>query len=551
MAAENPSENPFVRPHLLTDNIYNTQLRAVLTDISPDRLTENADREVLIQGAIDNEEAVLSDSGALAYESAPDCGGRSPNSTYYVDGDEKIDPSSNMMARGAFDEIWGHAMERIKSDAGELHMLDRQLGADPDHAMPVTVITNRNVSALFADTMLLPRGEGVEKSKLHDKGMTMVVLPWDRIELGALSDGARAALTNRDGTVNNKAVIMDTVNNVALVFGDSYNGPIKKTPYTMHNRAVTKLGVLPMHCSANVGPDGRSAIFFGLSGTGKTTLSTDPSRPLAGDDEHGWGDGKVWNLEAGCYAKTLGITEESEPDIFKAATQTRGAIVENVPLLEDGTFDFSTGSPKDPDGEPSANGRVAYRLEDLKAAGGQVGEQVIPEPDNIVFLAMDATGVLPPISQLTEKQIKEFFALGYTAKVAGTEAGVREPAITLSPCFGKPFLPEIPETYVRLLMEKLEAKPDTKVWLVNTGMNGTGKRMRLSDTRTMLNAAISGELDDVDYVDDPHFGVRVPVSCPGISDPDILIQSNSWADPREYDTKALALKAMFEAKLAS
>ncbi len=296
-------------------------------------------------------------------------------------------------------------------------------------------------------------------------------------------------------------------------------------------------GVFPMHCSANVGADGRVAVFFGLSGTGKTTLSADPERSLIGDDEHGWGDQGVFNIEGGCYAKVIRLRREAEPQIFRT-TRTFGTVLENVVVDERGVLDLD-------DDSKTENTRAAYRLEQIANA---LPEKRAGHPSAIVFLTADAFGILPPIARLTREQALYWFLSGFTAKLAGTEIGVREPQPTFSTCFGAPFLPQPPAVYADLLDEKLRQHPHVAVWLVNTGWTGgpfgEGERMPIHATRTLLHAALSGELDGVEYRADPVFGLEVPLEVPGV-ERELLDPRSTWRDPVAYDRKAAELAAMF------
>ncbi|MEL6272962.1 MAG: phosphoenolpyruvate carboxykinase (ATP), partial [Chloroflexota bacterium] len=299
------------------------------------------------------------------------------------------------------------------------------------------------------------------------------------------------------------------------------------------NYQLPDKGVMPMHCSANVGPNGNTTVFFGLSGTGKTTLSADASRTLIGDDEHGWSDNGVFNFEGGCYAKAINLNPEAEPEIY-ATTKMYGTILENVLLNhEDRSPDFTST-------RFTQNTRVSYPISYIPNASetGQAGH-----PENIVFLTADAFGVLPPISKLTPDQAQYHFISGYTAKVAGTERGVTEPTATFSACFGAPFMPLHPTVYSEMLAEKIE-QHGSQVWLINTGWNGKGERMSLKHTRRMVNAAIDGELDNAEFVEEDFFGVQIPTSVPGVPD-EVLDPQSSWDDKAAYADRAKQLAGMF------
>jgi phosphoenolpyruvate carboxykinase (ATP) len=311
---------------------------------------------------------------------------------------------------------------------------------------------------------------------------------------------------------------------------------MKKSVFTIMNYLLPLQGILSMHCSANIGPAGDTALFFGLSGTGKTTLSADASRQLIGDDEHGWTDKGVFNVEGGCYAKCIKLSEEGEPEIWNAIRF--GSVLENVVLDDSGVPDYD-------DASITENTRVAYPVE-------YIANAVIPSvgghPKNIVFLTADAFGILPPISRLTREQAMYHFLSGYTAKVAGTEAGVKEPQPTFSTCFGAPFLPLRPKAYAELLGKKID-QHDAKVWLINTGWTGgpfgVGERMKLKYTRAMLKAAFNGDLDDVPYEIHEVFGLHMPTTCPNVPD-EVLNPRNTWDDKDAYDAKAQELHGMFE-----
>jgi len=323
-----------------------------------------------------------------------------------------------------------------------------------------------------------------------------------------------------------------------LIGGTFYAGEIKKSIFTVMNDRLPLEGVFPMHCSANVGPGGDVAVFFGLSGTGKTTLSADPARTLVGDDEHGWGRNGVFNMEGGCYAKVIRLSAEAEPDIYRM-THTFGTILENVTLDERGVIDLD-------DDSKTENTRAAYELDEIPNAHPA---KMAGHPRNVVFLTADAFGILPPIARLTRKQAQYWFLSGFTAKLAGTEIGVTEPQPTFSTCFGAPFMPQSPQLYARMLGDKLDEHGAT-VWLVNTGWTGgpfgEGHRMPIKATRALLEAALSGGLDGAEMRVDPVFGIEVPLAVVGV-DTSLLDPRGTWADPAAYDAKAQALAAMFRA----
>ncbi|MFQ5414018.1 MAG: phosphoenolpyruvate carboxykinase (ATP), partial [Phycisphaerae bacterium] len=358
----------------------------------------------------------------------------------------------------------------------------------------------------------------------HDPGFTVLNAPSCRADPAA------------DGTRSETFIVVHFGKRLVLIGGTAYAGEIKKSIFTVMNYLLPTAGTLSMHCSANVGSGGDVALFFGLSGTGKTTLSADPARGLIGDDEHGWSDVGVFNIEGGCYAKCIKLSESREPQIYRAIRF--GTVLENVVVDE-----VTRAVDYDADGV-TENTRAAYPLEHIENA---VMPSTAGHPRNVVFLTCDAFGVLPPISRLTPEQAMYHFLSGYTAKVAGTEAGVTEPEATFSTCFGAPFLPLRPTTYANMLGERL-ARHKARCWLVNTGWSGgaygVGRRMDLAHTRTMLKAALAGELDEVGVSVDPVFGVGVPRSCPGVPQ-DLLTPKATWRDGAAYDAKAAELARRF------
>lgn len=341
----------------------------------------------------------------------------------------------------------------------------------------------------------------------------------------------------RHGTRTGTFIVLNLAERTILIGGTRYAGELKKSMFTVMNYMLPKQGLLSMHCSANVGAAGDTALFFGLSGTGKTTLSADPERGLIGDDEHGWGDDGVFNFEGGCYAKAINLSAEQEPDIY-ATTRMFGTVLENVVL------DENTRDVKFEDQSITENTRVSYPLPSIRnhVPSGRGGH-----PKHVVFLTADAFGVLPPISRLTPEQAMFYFLSGYTAKVAGTERGVTEPQATFSACFGAVFLVWHPTKYAEMLGELL-GRHKSQVWLVNTGWSGgpygEGSRMRLPHTRAMVRAAVAGTLDDVATNTDPIFGLHIPVSVPGVPD-EVLDPRQTWSDPARYDSQARKLADMF------
>ncbi|MEQ8665117.1 MAG: phosphoenolpyruvate carboxykinase [Rhodospirillales bacterium] len=453
--------------------------------------------------------------------------GRSPNDRFVVD-DEAIHDDiwwgnvNRPISPAHFDELLAKMQAHLGK--GDVFVQDCYAGADPTYRLPVRVVTENAWHNLFARNMFIQPAD----SELGAFEPQFTVLQAPSLEADPAADG----------TTSGTFIVVNLTRRLILVGGSAYAGEIKKSIFSVMNYLLPPQDVLPMHCSANIGADGSSAIFFGLSGTGKTTLSADASRQLVGDDEHGWGPDGVFNFEGGCYAKTINLTAEAEPEIF-ATTSRFGSIVENVMMDENTrTFDFF-------DTTYSENGRVSYDISEIPNASpdGRAGH-----PKNIMMLTCDAFGVLPPISQLTPEQAMYHFLSGYTAKVAGTERGLKEPAATFSTCFGAPFMPRHPTVYARLLGDKM-AQHGAKCWLVNTGWSGggygAGERMRIAHTRAMVNAALDGKLDSVEFVADPNFGVLVPSACPNVPS-EVLAPRNTWGDVSAYDDQARDLTRRFE-----
>jgi phosphoenolpyruvate carboxykinase (ATP) len=405
---------------------------------------------------------------------------------------------------------------------GDVYVVDAFAGADPAHRIAVRVVTESPWHALFAKTLFIdPSEDELERMKP------------DALVLHAPSVTADP---DEDGTRTETFVVLHPSRSEVVIGGTFYAGEIKKSIFTLMNDRLPLEGVFPMHCSANVDDDGAVAVFFGLSGTGKTTLSADPSRHLIGDDEHGWGDDGVFNMEGGCYAKVIRLSAEAEPEIYRT-THSFGTVLENVVVDEQGVLDLD-------DDSKTENTRGAYKLEQIANA---LPTKRAGHPRSVVFLTADAFGILPPIARLTRDQALYWFLSGFTAKLAGTEIGVKEPQPTFSACFGAPFLPQAPAVYARMLGAKLDEHRST-VWLVNTGWTGgpfgEGSRMPIQATRALLDAALSGKLDASRYRADAVFGFDVPVEVDGV-DSALLDPRTTWRDPDAYDTKAGELARMF------
>jgi len=402
---------------------------------------------------------------------------------------------------------------------------DLLAGADPDHQYAVSVLTPSAWHALFIRNLLIRPGETIPTGN-DATAVTIIHAPHFK------ADPAR------HGSRTDTVIALDMSRNIVVIAGTLYGGEIKKSVFSLFNFHAPRQGVLPMHCSANLGRDGEAALFFGLSGTGKTTLSNDPARPLIGDDEHGWSENGVFNLEGGCYAKTVKLSAKAEPEIH-SATQRFGTVLENVVL--DGAK-----RPLFDDISLTENTRAAYPIDVLPAiAKGGVGGT----PKTVVFLTADAFGVLPPIARLTPEQAVYHFLSGYTAKVAGTERGITEPQATFSACFGAPFMPLHPTVYGDMLAEKLR-QSGASTWLINTGWTGggygTGQRIDIASTRRLLSAALNGELDQADMRTDELFGFAVPLAVPGV-EARLLTPRQTWSDPQAYDRQAIHLAGLFRA----
>jgi phosphoenolpyruvate carboxykinase (ATP) len=424
-------------------------------------------------------------------------------------------------------ENFGSLLTRLQGylQGRDVFVQDCIVGADPDYAMPIRIITQKAWHSLFARTMFL-KIRNQDKLKKHVPEFTVIAVP------GFL------ASPMVDGTRTDTFIILNFRERLAIIGGSNYAGEIKKTIFTVLNFLLPLEGVLPMHCSANVGNDRDVAIFFGLSGTGKTTLSADPKRHLIGDDEHGWSDNGVFNFEDGCYAKVIRLSPEAEPQIY-AVTRRFGTIIENV------VYDPVSRHVDLNDDSVTENTRAAYPLEYID---NHLPEKRAGHPQNVIFLTCDASGVMPPIARLSPDQAIYHFISGYTSKIAGTEIGLGiEPQITFSTCFGGPFMVHHPYAYAELLKKKI-VKHGAAVWLVNTGWTGgpfgVGKRISIQHTRALLNAALSGKLQKVEYHKDPVFGFEVPIECEGVPT-EILDPANTWPSREEYYKKYDALAARF------
>jgi len=483
----------------------------------------NMGPEELHQMAVElNEAKLTSDSVLLAVTGERT--GRSPNDRFIVDEAGMAEEVwwgevNRPTAPAVFDRLLVKVQEHLNS-VENVFVKDAFCGADKDYRMPVRLVTEKAWHAAFMHNMFVRATE--EEIPSHIPEFTILHVPEMK---SSMSDGVNSDVF----------VIIALDRGMVIIGGTHYAGEIKKAIFTIMNHILPSKGLLPMHCSANT--DGENAaLFFGLSGTGKTTLSADPNRALVGDDEHGWSDKGVFNFEGGCYAKLIRLSEEDEPAIY-ATTKMPGSILENVILNADGSPDFDNGSL-------TQNTRGSYPIEFIE---NRTPDSMADNPNNVVFLTCDAFGVLPPLSRLTPEQAAYHFMSGYTAKVAGTEMGVTEPQATFSTCFGAPFMPRHPSIYADLLSKKIREN-DAKCWLINTGWIAGGadasSRIKISWTRNLLNAAINGNLDNVVFVKDERFGFEIPTTCEGVPDR-ILQPRETWDDETRYDNVANLLAQMF------
>jgi len=479
----------------------------------------------LAEEAVRRGEGHIADGGPLVVITSPHTG-RSPNDKFVVK-----EPGSEAKVwwgtvnqpfdAGRFDVLLGDVQRHLETQ--DLFIRDLHAGADPAYRLPVRFITPNAWSALFVNNMFV---------RPHTAELAAFEPAWTVLHAPEFQ-----ADPATHGTKSGTFIIISVAKQLILIGGTRYAGEMKKSIFTIMNYLLPDRGVLPMHCSANVGPDGDTAIFFGLSGTGKTTLSADPARGLIGDDEHGWSDQGVFNFEGGCYAKVIRLSPKGEPEIY-ATTRRFGTVLENVVMDPDSrVLDLDSQ-------QITENTRACYPIDFIPnhVPAGKAGH-----PSNVVFLTADAFGVLPPISRLTPDQAMYHFLSGYTAKVAGTERGVTEPKETFSTCFGAPFLPRPPALYAEMLGKKIAAHK-VNVWLVNTGWTGgpygVGQRMNLAWTRAMLRAALAGKLDKVPTTPDPVFGVAVPHSVPDVPS-EVLTPRATWSDKAAFDTQARKLAGLF------
>lgn len=478
----------------------------------------------LIEQAVLNKEGKLSETGALNVLTGKFTG-RAPSDRFIVDTPnihEVIEWGDVNRPIGAdvFAKVYAKMKAHLKSK--NVYVFDGRCGADESHALRVRFINELASQNLFVHQMFIRPSETELKS--FNPEFTVICAPHLKLN------------PKEDGVNSDAAILLNLQDNILLVAGTQYAGEMKKGIFSVMNFRMPDANVFPMHCSCNVGKDGKSALFFGLSGTGKTTLSADPDRFLVGDDEHGWSPTGVFNFEGGCYAKAIRLSKENEPEIWDAIRF--GALAENI------SMDEKTRIFNYDDDTITENSRVAYPIHYIPNAelSGKAGY-----PSTVIFLTADAFGVMPPIAKLTTEQAQYHFISGYTSKLAGTEQGVKEPQAAFSRCFGAPFMPRPVSVYAKLLMERINAGK-VNVYLINTGWQGgaygVGKRVSIPHTRAMVTAALEGNLEKVQFEPHPIFNVLVPQSCPGVPN-DVLNPRNSWTDKTAYDTQAVKLAEMF------
>ncbi|MBX3459697.1 MAG: phosphoenolpyruvate carboxykinase [Planctomycetes bacterium] len=503
---------------------------SLLTSIGitrPSTIHRNLTAPRLIEEAVRRGEGHLTQHGVLIVNTGKYTG-RSPNDKFTVQDGETSDTVwwgkvNRPITPAVFDAIHKQVLEYYNR-RDEAFVLDCHAGTDPEYRLPVRIVCEAAWHNLFARNMFVRLSD----AELADFKPAFTVIHAPYFEAKGATDG-----------LNSEAFILaDFSRKIVLIGGTKYAGEVKKSVFTVMNYLLPARGVLPMHCSANIGPAGDSALFFGLSGTGKTTLSADPKRKLIGDDEHGWSDKGIFNFEGGCYAKVINLSAEAEPEIY-ATTRRFGTVLENV------VFDEHSRSIDLDSNKLTENTRASYPIDMIPnfEPSGRGGH-----PKNVVFLTCDAFGVLPPISRLSVEQAQYHFISGYTAKVAGTERGVKEPSATFSSCFGAPFMPRHPGVYARLLADKL-TRHGAQCWLLNTGWTGgpygVGKRMSIKHTRALLNAALEGKLNAVEYAHRPLMNLHYPVKAPDVP-AEILDPRNTWADKAAYDEKAKHLAQLFK-----
>ena len=492
--------------------------------ITPSKVHRNLSVEELVNVSVQKNEGMITSTGSLSVRTGKYTG-RSPDDRFIVYDDMTHDTVdwgkiNHQFPVGKFDKLF----EKMKKFVGgkELYVFDGFVGADPENRLNIRVINDYAWQNLFARQLFI-RPSAAELENHEPEFTVMCINDFE-------------AIPEIDGTNSNVFILIDLTKKIVLIGGTSYAGEMKKSMFGVMNYILPSRKVFPMHCSANIGKDGDTALFFGLSGTGKTTLSADPNRMLIGDDEHGWSNKGAFNFEGGCYAKCINLSQEAEPQIWNAIKS--GAVLENV------VIDKESLKPDFDDNSLTENTRAAYPLDYIP---GAVIPSVGGNPKVIVFLTADALGVLPPVSKLTKEGAMYHFMSGYTSKLAGTERGIKEPKAVFSECFGAPFMPRPASVYAKMLGEKIN-EHNTVVYLINTGWSGgpygVGQRIKIKYSRAMVTAAISGTLDIVKYRHDDLFNIDIPTECPSVP-PEILDPKNTWTDRDSYDLSARKLSQMF------
>lgn len=505
----------------------------------------NLTRKETILQTLEFKQALIAANGCLATWTPCDSTGRSPKDTVIIrngDTESNIDwdsPNNLPLDADTFALLWKTAIDTLKRKK-RIFVSDRVIGADVTYALPVETITDSPLTLLFTLNMFRPMPKRIEKSVFAKSRFKLIVLPYDKLDGETFKQRLRQ---REDGATSDMVIAMDFTRRLGLVYGSSYGGSVKKLMFTVMNYFLPFENILPLHCSANENVRGELALFLGLSGTGKTTLSTDPKRALLGDDEHGWSNNGIANFEFGCYAKLIDLDQRKEPEIYNAVFHhdeftKHGAIVENAMMYPNGRFDLH-------DNRLTPNSRASYPLSflaniKLSSTG--------PHPKTIIFLTADANGVLPPVARLSTEQAMLWFLMGYTSKLAGTETGIIQPVSTFSRFFGQPFMPCLPDMYAGLLGKRLK-KHGTRVYLINTGWSGgpygKGKRMDIHLTRVLVNAALDGTLDRVQYHHDALFHLDIPRVCPGVPEK-MLDPILTWEDKQAYKQRAQKLADDFQ-----
>jgi len=504
----------------MNNQIKETKLATLLESTT---VYYNLEVPEIIEHAIERKEGILTPTGALRTTTGKYTG-RSPKDRFIVEDDENREKIAwgsvnKPISIDVFNNLYDKVMNYLQSK--ELYVFDGFAGADKTYQLPIRVVNEFAWQNQFVHQLFIRPTE--EELKDHKAEFTVIAAPGFK------------AVPEVDGTNSEAFVLLNLQDKIVLVGGTEYAGEMKKSIFSVMNFLLPQKNVLSMHCSANVGKEGDVALFFGLSGTGKTTLSADPNRYLIGDDEHGWSEDGVFNIEGGCYAKCIRLSEENEPQIWNAIKF--GSVLENVDMNDQRGLDFDSDVLTE-------NTRAAYPLDYIP---GAVIPSTTGHPNVVVFLTADAFGVLPPISKLTKEQAMYHFLSGYTSKLAGTERGVTEPEATFSTCFGEPFLPLAPTVYAEMLGEKI-TKHNARVYLVNTGWSGgpygVGQRMKISYTRAMVTAALNGSIEESGFEQDPIFGLNIPNQVEGVPN-EVLSPKNTWEDKDAYDQKATELAKRF------